>query len=434
MSIRLLYSSNAFWTNSGYGVQGRSLLPRLAALPQVGGVQNVAMFAWYGLQGGTHEVGGIRCYPAGADAYGNDIIGAHAQDFAANVVISLIDVWVMKETAQKVSPALWLPWLPIDHDPVPQLVLDSLQGAHRPLTYSKWGHELLAKAGVANTYIPHGVEPSVYRVLPAEQVRAFRREVLFGAEHLTVMVAANKGFPDRKAFQVQLRAWAQFAQDKPGARLYIHTEPTTMYGGIDFGALMANLGISEKCIFPDRYQYFRGLPPEYLALVYNNADVFLGAAMSEGFGIPLIEAQACGAPVVTTDFSAMPELVRWGYRVAPRDMVWTQLNAWQAWPDVDGIRDALHELYAEWHDNGDAWPLAKRLRAEAAIHGEYSWDAIVAEQWGPLMAELARTVTPAQPVRAAQPAAMAALVAGPGAKLVAVEPTAAVNGSEAVRA
>lgn len=390
--IRLLFSSNAFWSNSGYGVQGRSLLPRLAGLPEIGGVQNVAMFAWYGLQGGMHEVNGIRCYPAGVDPYGNDIIGAHAQDWGADVVISLIDVWVMKETAQKIHPALWLPWIPIDHQPVPQVVLDSLKGAHRPLTYSKWGQQLLADAGVANTYIPHGVEPSVFCVRQSTEVRRFRQEVLGNPQHLTVMVAANKGYPDRKAFQVQVRAWARFAQDKPGARLYIHTEPTTMYGGIDFGALMGNLGIADKCIFPDRYQYFRGLPAEYLALIYNNADVYLGASMSEGFGIPIIEAQASGAPVIVTDFSAMPELVRWGCKVPPRDMVWTQLNSWQAWPDVDGIWEALEGLYGQWHDNGDVWPMAKRLKAEAAIHEEYGWDVIVARNWGPLFEELAGQV------------------------------------------
>lgn len=428
--IRLLYSSNAFWSNSGYGVQGRSLLPRLAGLPQIGGVENIAMFAWYGLQGGLHEVGGIRCYPAGADPYGNDIIGAHTKDFGANVVVSLIDVWVMKQTAEKIAPALWLPWLPIDHDPVPPAVLDSLQGAYLPLTYSKWGHRLLAGAGINNVYIPHGVEPSIYRVTTEEAVRRFRREVLFGAEHLTVMVAANKGFPDRKAFQVQLRAWAQFAKDKPGAKLYIHSEPTPMYGGIDFGQLLANLGIGDKVIFPDRYAYFRGLPPEYLAMVYNNADIYLGASMSEGFGIPLIEAQACGAPVITTDFSAMPELVRWGYKVAPRDMMWTPLNSWQAWPDVDGIRDALDQLYAQWHDNGDAWPMDKRFKAEHAIHEEYSWDSIVANNWAPLMHDLASKLTPAPAVQEPQLRQL-------GPRLTAVHPPALpmhTNGMEAVRA
>ena len=51
--------SNAVWAASGYGVQGKSLLPRLADLPTVGGRQNVRVFAWYGLQGGAHVVDGF---------------------------------------------------------------------------------------------------------------------------------------------------------------------------------------------------------------------------------------------------------------------------------------------------------------------------------------------------------------------------------------
>jgi len=129
-------------------VQGKSLLPRLAELPEFGGEpgsnvgrENLAGFFWYGMQGGTHNLEGFKCYPAGNDPYGNDVIGPHVKNFGANVVISLIDVWVMHSTAEKVAPALWCPWLPIDHAPVPQRVLESLAGAHLPLTYAKWGIE-----------------------------------------------------------------------------------------------------------------------------------------------------------------------------------------------------------------------------------------------------------------------------------------------------
>jgi len=396
-SLRMLYSSNAVWSNSGYGVQGRSLLPRLAALPEFGGINNIAMFAWYGLQGGIHDVGGLRCYPAGVDPYGNDIIEAHTKDFAANIVISLIDVWVLKDTAKKVAPALWLPWTPIDHDPIPEAVSNALQDAHLTLSYSKWGKTMMNKAGIKNEYIPHGVETSIYRVADDQQrVQKFKQELLQcpPGGHLTVMVSANKGYPDRKAFQVQIRAWANFAKDKPHAKLYIHTEPTTMYGGLDLPKLLGNLGISHKVLFPERYQYYKGMPAEYLALVYNATDAFLGASMAEGFGIPLIEAQACGAPVITTDFSAMPELVRWGYKIAPLDMLWTPMNSWQAWPDVRGIQDALEELHAQWEANGRLWPMSQRLRAQESIHGEYSWDSIVRDNWQPLVARLADEAPP----------------------------------------
>ena len=387
--IRILYSSNAFWAPSGYGVQGKSLLPRLATLPEIDGREAVAQFAWYGLQGGLHYVDGIKIYPAGNDPYGNDIIGAHTKNHRANVVISLIDVWVMKDTARAIAPAVWLPWLPIDHDPVPQKVLDALDGAYIPLTYAKWGYQQLKTAGVDNVYIPHGIEPDVYRILNADTVARFRREVLMNPEHLTMMVAANKGYPDRKAFQFQLRGWAEFAKDKPGARLYIHTEPTTMYGGIDFAALLDNLGIKDKVIFPDRYNYFLGYPAEYMALLYNAADVFLGASMSEGFGIPLIEAQACGTPVVTTNATSMPELVRWGQIVDPVDRWWTPLNAWQYLPSVAGIAEALSQLHAQWLDNGVRKDATAQEIAQDAIHSEYGWSNIVRDYWAPLMRRLA---------------------------------------------
>jgi glycosyltransferase involved in cell wall biosynthesis len=387
--IRILYSSNAFWAPSGYGVQGKSLLPRLAALPEIDGREAVAQFAWYGLQGGLHYVDGIKIYPAGNDPYGNDIIGAHTKNHRANVVISLIDVWVMKDTARAIAPAVWLPWLPIDHDPVPQKVLDALDGAYIPLTYAKWGYQQLKTAGVDNVYIPHGIEPDVYRILDADTVARFRREVLMNPEHLTMMVAANKGYPDRKAFQFQLRGWAEFAKDKPGARLYIHTEPTTMYGGIDFAALLDNLGIKDKVIFPDRYNYFLGYPAEYMALLYNAADVFLGASMSEGFGIPLIEAQACGTPVVTTNATSMPELVRWGQIVDPVDRWWTPLNAWQYLPSVAGIAEGLSQLHAQWLGNGGRKDETAQEIAQDAIHSEYSWNGIVRDYWAPLMRRLA---------------------------------------------
>jgi glycosyltransferase involved in cell wall biosynthesis len=129
-------------------------------------------------------------------------------------------------------------------------------------------------------------------------------------------------------------------------------------------------------------------------MIYNAADIFMGNSMSEGFGIPIIEAQACGAPVVVTDFSAMPELVRWGYKIEPADMFWSPMNAWQAWPDVRGIKDALDALHTDWHANGDAWPLSQRLRASGMIHDEFSWDTIVRDQWAPFVTKMGMAAPP----------------------------------------
>ena len=410
--LRLLYSSNIMGCASGYGVQSGSLLPRLAELPEFDGApgslagrKNIAQFAWYGLHGLKLNLEGFEIYPAFDDAFGNDVIGAHTKHFGANVTVTLIDAFVLQNVAESVKPSLFCPWLPIDHDPIPDAVLRGIAGAYMPLTYAKWGHELLTAAGVENVYIPHGIEPSIYKVLADRgPVRQFKRD-LTGLDNafLCVMVAANKGFPDRKWFQGQLEVFRDFRKDVPHAKLYLHSLPTGHHGGIPFAEFAQRLGLTVKIagdprpadvIFPNPYFYRLGFPPEYLSMVYNAADVLLATATSEGFGIPIVEAQACGAPVITTNFSAMPELVRWGHLVEVADKQLTGMMSYTAWPSKTSMLDKLRRLYEAWEIAGGDWPLTRRLQTSKAIHEEYSWDTIVREQWAPFMARVAADAPP----------------------------------------
>lgn len=362
-------------------MQGKSLLPRLA---KIVGKENIAIFAWFGLQGGKTEWQGFPVYPGGMQAYGVDMIGYYAKDWQADVVITLIDIWTQKGVAEKVAPAAWWPWFPVDGEPLAMLVrqvLDESKTA-RPLVYSKWGLEIMQDSGYGAEYVPHGVEPSTYYILPEKDVLAFRQQIFPDCDHLTTMVAANKGAEMRKAFDVQLRAWALFAQDKPNARLYVHTEPSGKFGGPDLRAMADMFGIADKVWFSDSQQYWLGYPEEYLCLMYNASDVYLGASKSEGFGIPLLEAQACGCPVIASDFSSMSELVYWGELVKPRDLVYAFTGTFWSWPDVDGIEHALQELYDR--QEGARWPLEDRKEAQDWAHDLYGWDRVVERYWKPL--------------------------------------------------
>jgi glycosyltransferase involved in cell wall biosynthesis len=50
-----------------------------------------------------------------------------------------------------------------------------------------------------------------------------------------------------------------------------------------------------------------GIPLEQTVDFYRAADVFVYPSLNETFGLPILEAMACGCPVVTSNTSAMPE-------------------------------------------------------------------------------------------------------------------------------
>jgi glycosyltransferase involved in cell wall biosynthesis len=45
-----------------------------------------------------------------------------------------------------------------------------------------------------------------------------------------------------------------------------------------------------------------------LASIYNLASVFVYPSLHEGFGLPVLEAMACGTPVITSNTSSLPEV------------------------------------------------------------------------------------------------------------------------------
>jgi len=62
------------------------------------------------------------------------------------------------------------------------------------------------------------------------------------------------------------------------------------------------------------------IPDEELPLLYNGASLFVYPSLYEGFGLPPLEAMACGCPVITSNTSSLPEVVgAGGVMVNPRD-------------------------------------------------------------------------------------------------------------------
>jgi glycosyltransferase involved in cell wall biosynthesis len=129
---------------------------------------------------------------------------------------------------------------------------------------------------------------------------------------LVGMVAANKanGQIHRKAYAENLLAFAIFRKKYPNSQIYIHSEPTRVYGGFDLPILLRSIGLDKSAVvLPDRDMLRTGYPDSAMAAFYSAMDVLLSTSYGEGFGIPTVEAQACGTRVITSNFAASKDLV-----------------------------------------------------------------------------------------------------------------------------
>jgi glycosyltransferase involved in cell wall biosynthesis len=377
--VKILWFSDSPWTATGYGVQTRLFVPRMGVHGH-----ELAVATKFGLEGALLRWCGCQLYPRGHHPYSQDVLAAHARHFGADLVLTLCDAWICE-------PALlrgvrWVPWIPVDADPLPEPLRERLACAYQPVVFSRFGQRVAADAGIEARYIPLAVDAEIYRW--RDRPGARERTGIPADRFVVGMVADNKDPRDRKAFGPQLAAFAAFRARHPDALLYLHTNLGQDGRGLDLVALMDALGleIGRDVLVADQYLKLVGYPDEQMADLYASLNVLLGVSSWEGFGVPLIEAQACGVPVIAGDWTAMGELVAAGWRVPasetePRA---DELRGIVRVPRVGAIVEALEHAYAGLG--------AAALAMGTAAMMAYGVDWVAREQWAPLLAQLADRV------------------------------------------
>jgi glycosyltransferase involved in cell wall biosynthesis len=98
-----------------------------------------------------------------------------------------------------------------------------------------------------------------------------------------------------------IRAYAAYRQEtRSDAKLLLAGKRTATAEGID--DVIAELGLREDVIEAGYFQ------PADLPVLYSAARMFVFPSLWEGFGIPVVEAMACGTPVVTSNVTSLPEI------------------------------------------------------------------------------------------------------------------------------
>ena len=380
--MRVLIHSVAPWIGSGYGVQTALLAPRLEALGHT-----VAISSLTGLQGTATKWNGIDVYPSGQLAFSADTLLEHASAFRADVLVTVMDFRMLAPAAHNLRNIKTLAWMPVDTSPLSSADRDVLVASGAiPVAMSRFGETQLKGSGFeATRYAPHMVDRSVYKpVETAEEREQLRASAGIAPDAFIIGICAANHDQLRKGFPEQFEAFRRFSAGRPDARLMVHSVMNTPHG-VHLGELADDMEITDRVIFSDTYAQVAGfMGPDTMAEWYNVCDVVSLCSYGEGFGVPLIEAQACGVPVVANAASAMTELSVHGWR-SKATPFWNYTHrAWWMRPDIASIAQAYREAYRVMHTSMSTGRRVDALEFAA----QYDADTVVDRYWRPILEEL----------------------------------------------
>lgn len=361
------------WATSGYGKQCK-----LAALALAGSGHDIAVLAY----AGVHEEAdwhGIRILSNGGAPYANGTIAASCKRWRADVVILLCDMWTI-DPAQLTGLTV-MPWLPIDTEQLGIMDRQWLTTVNRiadlwPVAMSEHARRLLAAFGLDAVLVPHATTFAP----DAAAGLAWRAAHNITPAHFLVLKVGVNNEDDRKAFGVTLQAFADFSAKHKQTALFCHTEPQARKAP-NLVYMSVSLRLQGKIAFPDEDMRRCDLHDDHwMRAMYCAADVLDVATKGEGFGVPAIEALACGTPVIGCRNSAMTEKIQpeFGWLVRGQRTWARHHNAWWSEPDAAELARAY----------GKARTSARSMRRTAARAGEQWSVANMTMAWEQALAQL----------------------------------------------
>jgi glycosyltransferase involved in cell wall biosynthesis len=364
---------------TGYGVQAEYLVRYMKRHRM-----NVGILSNYGQEGSVGEYrtdfGVVPHYPRGVAPYSQDVLTPwhehhrRAAPDLKHAIMTLYDVWVYNGWKDDIPV---ISWVPLDHVTLPPQVAAFLRRENvTPVAMAPHGKRQLENGGIESVYIPHAVNTKVFAKTPkimGPEGMMPTRELLGISDDtfLVAMVAANKanGLIHRKNYDINFLAFAAHLQKFPDSHLYVHADPAPNVGGFDLAVLSRVCGIPpEKITFANRDKYRIGYSQAELAALYSAADVLLAASYGEGFGVPQIEAQACGTRVISSGWAASVDLIAEDGWLVDGQPFWDEpQKAFYQVPLLDSVVSAL--------------ALAEKERGFSAVSRKFALDFDEEKVW-----------------------------------------------------
>jgi glycosyltransferase involved in cell wall biosynthesis len=225
-------------------------------------------------------------------------------------------------------------YLPIDatgpHNRLTAILRHTIEGFDRILAYSAWAAGVLERTltanGTSNVHVddlPHGIDTSVFQPrnrnvarhgfgerigakVPGKNGKPARFLTIPDDVFLVGIVATNQA---RKDWGLAIQTVAELAKYR-NVMLWCHLDELERHFSIP--ALLTDFGLAENTVVTSLE-----LSDEQMSYCLSACDVTLGIGNGEGWGLPLSESLACGAPVIHGNYGGATDFVPKQFLVEP---------------------------------------------------------------------------------------------------------------------
>lgn len=426
--LKILMCSEASFVNSGFGIYNKELLSRLYNTNKY----DVAEFASYGFVNDPRDKLIPWKYYANAvkdddprhqqymsrpdNQFGRWRFEKVLLDFKPDVVIDVRDYWM--SYYQGLSPLRkffhWVLMPTVDSAPQQEDWIDTFISADAVFTYSDWGANVIkeqssGKINYIDTTSP-GVDLNVFNI---KNNKAKIKDAL-GLPPDSIVIGSvmrnqkRKLIPELFLSMRKLIDRLEQENNKLGENIIFYMHTSYPDAGWDIPELLKNYRMANRVYFsyvcsscgsveastfshPIKVcsscgnknsrmpSVTNGVTSETLANIYNTFDLYVQYAICEGFGMPQVEAGACGVPIATVNYSAMCDIVSkleaYPIRIGSffKEL---ETKASRVYPDNDDLVDIIYKHIML----PDPMLHKKRMRTRELTEKHYNWDDI-ADRW-----------------------------------------------------
>ena len=248
-----------------------------------------------------------------------------AKTINAELCLYIGDAWPFAR--KLVMAAQEMPWIihaPIDHVPLIGAEKVLAENVAKWAAPTKWAADEIP--GSKGVYVQHGVSTALTDSAAAVGTREDACKRLGWDPNVTRFLSVGGNVGDRKNLAGLIRAWKDAELKDSELVLWCYpTRDDSNPDGMDLIGAATEMGIT-NIRFPDPYTVSVGYSDYDLGIVYKACDALMQVSKTEGFGIPIAEAQAIGIPAIVPRYAPFLEVA--GVRDI-NDPLTIELGAWE---------------------------------------------------------------------------------------------------------